>query len=116
MGGKEDRAAFVGDLFEDAPDLVLDQGIQAARRFVQDQQLWPVHEGLNETELLTVPLGVGAHLLREIEVELVHHSLQVRDFKLARPQRGKEVEIVLAAEAFVEVKFTRKVAAASSDR
>src|SRR5439155_10913191 len=54
--------------------------VKAARGLVQDQQLWAMHEGQQDAELLLVAARVLAKPAAEVEVETVRnvvHSLRV---------------------------------------
>ena len=51
--------------------------IQAHRGLVEDEKVGPDHQGGDQDDLLVVPLGIGAHLLGRIEVELVDQLVPV---------------------------------------
>src|SRR5205823_13556805 len=53
--GKKDGSAFLPRLFGHAVELLLVQGIEAARRLVEDEDARAVHEGLDEDDLPLVP-------------------------------------------------------------
>jgi len=61
----------------------LHQGIEAAGRLVEEQQVGPGHEGGDEDELLAVPLGVGPDLLRRVEPEPLEEDVAVGDVDMA---------------------------------
>lgn len=79
VGGEEHSCAGLALLADDGEDLALYEGIQAARRLVQNQQVRPVHDRLDDADLAPVagrefpdppgavesePLAQGDHMCR----------------------------------------------------
>ena len=67
--GQEHRAALGADLAEERVKALLHEGIQTGDRLIQDQQLGFVHEGLDQSELLSVAGRQLADRAIEIGVE-----------------------------------------------
>ncbi len=69
VAGQQDRHAAVAGLADALLEHVLHQRIQAAARFVEQQQSGIRRERRDQRHLLPIALGVGARLLGRIEVE-----------------------------------------------
>ena len=54
VAGEEDRAPVVAHLADDLLQLLLHERVQAAAGLVEDEQVRPAHEGLDEGHLLLV--------------------------------------------------------------
>ena len=57
MGPEQNRRAARGGLVDKRLELALDDGIQSARRLVEDEHLGLVHQRLDDADLLLVALG-----------------------------------------------------------
>jgi hypothetical protein len=78
MRRDEDRPAFVPGLLAEVLELDLDEGVQAGRRLVHDQQVGPDHEGRHQAYLLLVAPGKALDLLGGVELEAGNEPLPIR--------------------------------------
>src|SRR5262249_51006407 len=67
--GEEDRLPRVPRLLNALAEHLLHQGVEAARRLIEDEELGARHQGRDEAQLLPIALRVGPHGLRGIEIE-----------------------------------------------
>src|SRR5438105_1134902 len=66
---EKDRRAGIARFAQELIELLLVQGIEPARRLVEDEQVWPVHEREEDAELLLVAARVFAESSVEVKVE-----------------------------------------------
>src|SRR5438094_1144190 len=106
---KEYGAHLVARLPQQAVELLLVQGIETARRLVEDEYPRPVHEGLDEDDLALVAGGVLAELAAGVELERVD---QAREIGLvdAAAQPREVLEDLAAGEVRVQRRLARHVA------
>ena len=71
VAGQEDRAPVGSDLTHHRLELPLNQRIETGAGFVHDQQIRPVHERLDQADLLPVAGREVADLLGEVGVEAI---------------------------------------------
>ncbi len=73
---KDGLAAFLGFVDATAEGL-LHERVEPAGGLVENEQVRSGHQGRDQDDLLTIPLGVGANLLGRIEIEPGHELLAV---------------------------------------
>ena len=66
---EEDGLAGVAGLVQQVVELVLDERVEARGGLVEDEQLGPVHERLDEADLALVAGGEIGHLALEVAVQ-----------------------------------------------
>ena len=77
VGGEEHGPAFPARLADQLVELLLHQRIQPLGRLVQHEQLRPVHERLEQPDLLPVPVGERADAHSQVEVEALGERPEV---------------------------------------
>ena len=79
--------------------VLLAQRIEAARRLVEDQQLWVVHEGRDDADLLLVALREVADPPLEIELQALGELARSRAARRRRAgdrgTRGSPIAVLL---------------------
>ena len=114
---KQQRSALSGDdfFFQEAPELCCGNGVQAARRFVQEQHLWLMKQRAQQTETLNGPRRKVTHLAikRFAQFELfpegTNSSVQVSLGEMVQP--AEELEIFSAREPGVKTSIASSVIA-----
>src|SRR4051812_10308184 len=106
---KKDRPAFRARLLDHGVELLLVQGIEAARRLIEDEDAGAVHEGLDEDDLALVSGRVLPELAARVEVEALDQLLQVGAVDAAT-QVGEVLEDLSAGEVGVEGRLAGDVA------
>ncbi|MDQ0259286.1 hypothetical protein J2W20_001174 [Sinomonas atrocyanea] len=76
VGGEEDGAASPGVLAQQRVELPLDEGVEPARRLVEDEEVRLGHEREDHGQLPAVAAREGADAPREVESEPLGHSLR----------------------------------------
>src|SRR5438552_2586441 len=90
-------------------ELLLVQRVEAAGRLVQNENSWPVHEGLDEHDLALVARRVLAELAARVEVEAIDELLEV--CMVDTPSKIREVlEDLAAGQVGVERRLAWHVA------
>ena len=100
-------------------ELPLHQRIEAAGGLVEDEQLGPVHERLDQPDLLLVALRQGAHGSRQVDPESVGQlaaGAESRGCIAGSGYLGVERQHPLSARSPFEVQLARNVADAPSQR
>ena len=105
--GEEDRSALGRRLANESPKLLLKQRVEPAGRLVEDQERRPVHECLDEPELLAVAL-------RELTDRAVEHRAEplaelVAERRLAAAQAHERVELRAAGETVEEPEVSGQI-------
>src|SRR4051794_19538243 len=112
---QEDRPAVVARLADEPEERLLDKGVKAGRRLIQDEQVGPVLERDDQPDLLLVALGVLLEAAAGVEVErvdelpdvgLVHAAAQVAEVR----------DGLRAGQPVVQIELARQVADAPMDR
>ena len=117
---QEHRAALGAHLSQQRVEALLDERIQPGDRFVQDQQLGLVHEGLDQADLLPVPgrqvadgaIDIGAEPLDQRVAharidptpqfrEVVEHGASGQ-FRIQREVAGQKTDAAADLEAVVD--------------
>src|SRR5439155_4513867 len=106
---KKNAAAVGSHLGHYLIELLLVKGVEAAGRFVEDQQSGAVHEGLNQSHLLFVTVRVVAETPAGIQIEARCELLQIGPIHTSA-QVCKVGEDLAACEVGVERKFAGEVA------
>ena len=114
MGGQEDGGALVDRPAQDALELVLQQRVEPGGGLVEDQQLGPVGEGLDDSHLAAVAGAQLADRAGRVEVEALQQLGHERLVE-ASPQRPVEGEDVVGAVAGIDAKVAREVPDAPAD-
>ena len=112
--GEEHRAARRRALAHEAVELLLDEGVETARRLVEDEELRPVHQRLDEADLLPVALREVGHGAVQVEVEPLDQLVHVARID-ADAQAREEREVLAARQARVEGELARDVADVPAD-
>ncbi len=113
--GEEHGLAGVADLVQQVVELVLDERVEARGGLVQDQQLGPVHERLDEADLAPVAGGEIGHLALEVAVQALRQRGDVVPVDAAA-QVGEVAQRLAPGEVGVQAQLTGQVAAARLDR
>ena len=90
-------------------ELLLVQRVEAAGRLVQNENSWPVHEGLDEHDLALVARRVLAELAARVEVKAIDELLEVGMVDAASKVR-EVLEDLAAGQVGVERRLARHVA------
>ena len=64
-GEQDRRPALAPDALEIAPQAAPARGIQARRRLIQEEHLWPMDQAAHDLELAAHPAGVGPYRLED---------------------------------------------------
>ena len=80
---QEDGATLPGELAQQPLELVLHKWIEPARRFIEDDQVGPMHEGLHETDLLAVALRQLMDRPIELDLEPLDEQVTVHWVRIA---------------------------------
>src|SRR4029077_15664918 len=92
-GGGQEHGGACAPLAADAvPEGRLHQRVEAGRRLVEDQQFGVGGEGGDQRDRLPVALGIGAGLLRRVEVKALDELLASLGIVLAAAQPGEQVD------------------------
>ena len=94
---------------------MLDERVQARGGLVEDEQLGPVHERLDEADLALVAGGEVGHLALEVAVQALGELGDVVPVHAAA-QVGEVAQRLAAGEVRVEAQLAGQVAAARLDR
>src|SRR6266550_2758283 len=107
--GEKHSPALVARLSHHAGELLLVQRIEAARRFVEDEQAGAMHESLDEDDLALVAGRVLAELPARVEIQPLDQLLEVRAVDAA-PQVREVFEDLASGQVAVERRLARYVA------
>ena len=113
MGREKDGPAAGPNLVEHAVELVLDEGIEAGRRLVQDQQVRSVHERLDEGDLALVAGRKLPHLARKVARKPLGQLIDERPIH-PPSQRAEEAQVLPAGEPAVQSQLAGDVADATA--
>ncbi len=97
-----------------APELLLHQRVEAARRFVEQQHVRSPRERGHERNLLAVALGVRPSPLRQVEFESIDELAAVRLVDAAL-QPAEQFEALLPGEARPQADVTGDVGEVAVD-
>ena len=76
VGREEDRATLGDRLPDDARELLLHQRVESGGRLVEYQELWSMHQGEHDADLLPVPLGERPHGAVEHDAEALDELVE----------------------------------------
>src|ERR1700722_16734408 len=77
VGREKDCLATILGFVDAETKRLLHQWVESARGLVQDEQIRPSHQCRDQDDLLAISLGVGAYLLRGVEIEPVDQCIPV---------------------------------------
>ncbi len=109
MGGEEDGPSLFLRLLHHPVELLLHQRVEPAGRFVEDQQLRMMHEGLDEPHLLFVAAGQIADGSLQVELQPLRQLSRLPDSAQVS-QMSEMGQQLLTGEALVEGELPRQVA------
>ncbi len=108
VGGQQyGLVSLLGFVNADAEGL-LHQRVEAARRFVEDQEVGTTRQRRDEHQLLPISLGIGSDLLGRVEVESLDQLVAVRRICLAL-YLTKEMKCLGPGERGPEVHLPRHI-------
>ena len=113
VGRQEDRPAASRRLQHEVVEFPLDDGVETLRGFVQDQQVRLMHQSLDQSELLDVPVGERGDPRFEVACEAIRQTVEGRRAESA--ERGEELEISAARHPPIGAEVTGQVADAAMD-
>ena len=114
MRGQEDGSPIGRRLADGLMDLLLDERIEARRRFIEDEELGFTHQCLHDSDLLSVALGQRPDRAVQLEIESLHERSDGRPGGPA-PEMTEVSEQLTRGETLVEGQVTREVADPSPD-
>ena len=101
MGREKDGPPFLPHLVEQGVELVLDERVETGRGLVQDQQVRPVHERLDEGDLALVARRELPYLAREVARQSFGELIDQGPVD-AVPQGAQETKVLGARQVTVE--------------
>src|SRR5712691_12291320 len=107
--GKKDRGTAVARFAQQLVELLLVQGIEPARRLVEDEQVGPMHERKQDPELLLVAARVLAKSSVEVEVKALGDGAHVAPIHAA-PHPAQVGDHLTSAQAAELRDIARQVA------
>src|SRR4249919_2664629 len=115
MRREEHRASVVSSLPEKRANLTLEEGIETGRRLVEHDEVGPMHECLDEPELLTVPLRELTNRSVESDAEPLAELVAIVGVHAsAQPCEG--VELLTTRQAIREPQISGQIADESTRR
>ena len=100
---EEGRPAVGGSLAQERSELLLQKRVEPARRLVEDNELGPVHERLDDADLLAVALGELSDGALERDAEPLDKLVAKAPFDPS-PEAGQGLELFAGGQAVVETK------------
>src|SRR5665647_893176 len=115
IGRQEDGGARRDRLLDERPELPLHERVETQGRFVEDEQVRLVHEGLHQADLLLVAVREVGELPAQVEVEPVGEGPDAAGFDAAA-QPGQQPDHVAGARPGELRQLPRQVADPVLDR